>query len=61
MVKAPKAYDAILTTSFGDWRTPVKSPAYHGVAAVYDTEHSYKEVLKSKYGYTDHDFEQNWF
>lgn len=60
MVKVPKAYDTILTTSFGDWRTPVKSPAYHGVCE-YDTEHSYKEVLKSKYGYTDHDFEQNWF
>lgn len=41
----PVGYDAILTTHFGDYMTPVKSPSYHGTL-IYDTEHSYKEILK---------------
>ena len=54
-VRVPKEYDQILTTSFGDWRTPVKGKPYHTILE-YDTTRSYREVLIEKYGYTAHDF-----
>ncbi len=54
-VRIPKAYDVILTTSFGDWRTPVKGNPYHTILEV-DTSRSYREILVEKYGYTEADF-----
>lgn len=45
MVPAPKDYDAFLRSSFGpDYMTPVQAPNMHG-SVVFDTEHSYREVL----------------
>lgn len=36
-------YDEVLTTHYGDWRTPVKAPALHSTQQ-FDTEHSYKDL-----------------
>lgn len=45
MVPAPKNYDAFLKESFGaNYMTPIKAPSMHG-KIVFDTEHSYLEVL----------------
>jgi len=38
-----EAYDEVLTTHYGDWRTPVKSAATHG-SIQFDTERSYKDI-----------------
>ena len=45
MVPAPKNFDAFLRTSFGpNYMTPVMAQSLHGTL-VFDTEHSYKEIL----------------
>lgn len=40
-----EAYDEVLTTHYGDWRTPAKAPSTHGNMC-FDTEKSYKEYLR---------------
>lgn len=42
----PDGYDEILTIMYGDYMTPVQAPTCHG-ALEYDTERSYRDVLKS--------------
>ena len=42
----PNGYDEILTIMYGDYMTPVQAPTCHGVLE-YDTERSYRDVLKS--------------
>ncbi len=48
MVPAPVGYDEILKTYYGDYMTPVKAPTMHG-NVMFDTDRSYKEVLKERY------------
>lgn len=44
-VPAPKGYDLYLRTQYGDtYMTPQRDPTYHG-SIVFDTEHSYREIL----------------
>jgi lipopolysaccharide cholinephosphotransferase len=51
-VPAPKGYDKLLRTQYGDdYMTPQKTSTYHG-ELVFDTEHSYLDVMpevKRKY------------
>lgn len=44
-VPIPQDYDMQLTVQYGDWRTPVRSAAFHG-GLKYDCDHSYKELRK---------------
>lgn len=45
-VPVPKEYDKVLRKAFGDdYMTPKNIPTVHG-EVLFDTEHSYKEVLK---------------
>ena len=46
-VWAPANYDSILTTQYGDWRTPKIS---HSHAQVYSADVSYKEYLAQRQG-----------
>ena len=41
-------YDEILSVEYGDWRTPIKYPSYHGFTTdkVYSVDQSYKELIK---------------
>ena len=45
MMPVPIGYDKILTTQYGDYMKPVKSPSYHGGFIALDTEKSYKDYL----------------
>lgn len=44
-VPIPEDYDSQLTVQYGDWRTPVRSAAFHG-ALKFDPENSYKKLRK---------------
>lgn len=44
-IPIPVDYHEVLTMRFGDYMTPQRSASYHG-QLTFDTEHSYKEVLK---------------
>ena len=41
-------YNEILSVEYGDWRTPIKYPSYHGITSdkVYSVDKSYKELMK---------------
>lgn len=45
MIPVPRDYDKILKIDFGDYMTPVQAPTMHG-SLLFDTERSYKEILK---------------
>ena len=50
-VACPKEYDKVLTKTFGDYMTPLKSPSYHG-NVFFDTETPYKVSLKRLFDIT---------
>ena len=54
-VKAPKAYDHLLTINYGDWHQLVKGGGGHESLEI-DPDRPYKEVLIEKYGYTGKEF-----
>lgn len=45
-VKAPQNAEHILETQYGDWRTPVREPTYHG-GVIFDPERPYTEYLNN--------------
>lgn len=45
MLPAPKEYDKVLTTLYGDYMTPVMSPSLHGGFFALDPDHSYKDIM----------------
>lgn len=45
-VNAPAEYDSILTTSYGDYMTPVQQPTEHG-SIVFDADIPFAEYVKS--------------
>ncbi len=49
-LKIPAGYDEVLTSKYGEWRTPQRIAGYHS-PLVLDTHRSYKEVLVEKFGY----------
>jgi len=42
----PRKYDELLTSIYGDWRTPVSSPSYHEGSIFYNRP--YKEVIAER-------------
>lgn len=50
-VKIPAKTNKILTRSYGDWRTPVKSGFSWHEWMKFDTERDYKTVLIEDFGY----------
>lgn len=46
-IPVPAGYDQILKIDFGDYMIPVQAPTMHG-SLQFDTEHSYKKILKNK-------------
>ena len=51
-VPIPADYDQVLTRQFGDWHKFYRGGAYHGISE-FSVETPYKQLLKTKYGYTD--------
>lgn len=49
-VPAPKGYDRVLRTQYGDYMTPQRSESMHGSKMEFDVNHSYKEILKTPKG-----------
>ncbi len=47
ILPCPSGYDGILTSKYGDWRTPSDSGTFHG-DVVFDVNRSYKEVVKDR-------------
>ena len=47
-IPIPIGYDRILTTQYGDWRTPKKEGSMHEIA-VFNTTVSYKEFFKERW------------
>ena len=56
-VKAPKAYDHLLTINYGDWHKLVKGESGHKTLEI-DPDRPYKEILMEKYGFTGKEFRQ---
>lgn len=46
---APYRYEDVLTSKYGDWKTPVDTNTYHA-GVIFDTEHSYEEVRNIRKG-----------
>lgn len=48
MVPVSSKFDEILTSYYGDWKTPVKYPSFHGMAGdrIFSVDKSYKIVMK---------------
>lgn len=44
-VAVPLGYDAILSTQYGDYKTPTRSPSAHG-GVIFDPESSYEEYFR---------------
>ncbi len=44
----PVGYDGILTSKYGDWRTPVDSGTYHG-EMIFDVDKSYKDLISQEH------------
>ena len=57
-VKIPARTDEILSISYGDWRTPVKSGVSWHEWMRYDTERDYKTVLIEEFGYKPEEFDR---
>jgi lipopolysaccharide cholinephosphotransferase len=45
LIPAPKGYDSILSTQYGNYMKPVKAPTEHGTFIALDSEHSYLDYL----------------
>lgn len=56
-VKIPARADEILSLSYGDWHTPVKSGVSWHEWMKFDTERDYKTVLVEDFGYKPEEFE----
>ena len=50
-VKVPAQYDAILKSSYGEWRQFVRGSSFHDGTTIFDPERPFKDVRKELFGF----------